>query len=931
MNESFDANNTPTPVDIPLSEIVSRLRASALTDDVTDADVAVFASFVTAVRYPDGAAICRRGAPASAMWCILSGAARVEVDGDPITHLGPDEIIGGRVLLDESPYGADVFAVGESVLLQATRENLSQAAWRDPNTLARLVRNVAEVQSSRIRASTRREVEAELGEQQARRLEKRYRRLFFGGLFAVGGVLLALLVTAEVTSQPKFCGSHHYIRPYYESWQTSTHKNVGCPDCHFPPGFKGYALRKYKALAEVAIYITGTYKGEPHAEVDDDGCLRSGCHIDRLVPGVKKYKNVTFDHRKHLPCGQHHLSANPEEFKNLPHAMPPSRAARTPPLGHEAFLETLPRGRILRCTSCHSNIVQGTHMTVTQSTCFLCHFKTAGETQPVSGCPSCHKAPDYKIMVNNVPFEHKPFVDKKVPCQQCHSSVTRGDGHVPRERCFQCHDRPERLVEFDDHKLIHEVHVTEHKKDCLVCHTEIQHGAQTVTDAMKSDCQRCHQSVQQVYLGQAAGLEMSPDPMFTARVRCDACHRSHENVSGGRESKLLKPNVCGQCHDSKFNGLVAQWTAGGQRLLADMETRLSRVENALESARAAGNLSRQTLWSATNLYRTAYTNVSTLRHGNPVHNIGFAQKLAAATNAQLVMAMNVLRGRGEAEPTLKLVSLNEPAGGRCLSCHFGIENVKNAVFGRVFEHGKHLLNAGLSCDRCHATTEPEQPGHGSLKIGSEGCMSCHHTTPSVTNCKACHDNLRVRQASLEKPFLHAPHALDYGLNCSTCHARNVQQTFTADCATCHHVAKVNVAAKCESCHATQFQLYRGLTPAGSPSLHTKAKVECDDCHVRKGDRMTTLPCSDCHKTGNYVGIRQSWQSKTREQLDTIRRLRRQLVGKTLDGATQRRVTAIDATSRRFAVDGSLSVHNPEVVDTTLSRDIDALQSYVWSR
>lgn len=916
--------NGSTPVELSRDEIVASLRSSALMEGVAEVDIERFASVVRARRYPDGAVICRRGEPANAMWCVASGGARIEVEGEPVTQLGPGEIIGGRILLDDSPYNADVFAVGDTVLLETPRERLKEIVWDDSNTAAQLVRNVAEVQSYRLRLAARREWEAELRAQQAQRLERRYRRLFFSVLFAVGGVLLTLLVTAEITSQPRFCGSHHYIRPYYESWQTSTHREVGCPECHFPPGFKGYVTRKYKALAEVAIYLTGTYQGEPHAEVDDEGCLRPGCHLDRLVPGAQPYKNVLFDHRKHLPCGQHHLSANPEEYKNLPGAMPPRGRKTAPPPGHEEFLKQLPRGRILRCTSCHANIVQGNHMTVTESTCFLCHFKVAGETQPISGCPSCHQAPDYPLLVNNVPFEHQPYVERRVPCQQCHTNVTQGDGHVPRERCFQCHDRPRRLAEFDNHMLIHQVHVTEHKKDCLLCHTEIQHKAQSITKAMKSECQRCHPSVQKVYLGQGAGVDISPDPMFAARVRCDACHWTHEQVAGGRESKLLKANVCGQCHDARFNGLLSQWKAGGKRLLSELETRLEHVEKALDAARVAGNVSQETLRSATNLYRTALINVSTLRHGNPVHNVRFAQKLSAATNAQLILAMSVLRGQASPEPKLRPVSLSDATSERCLSCHFGIENVRNALFGQIFDHGTHLLKEEGRCGRCHTLTELDHPGHGALKIGPHDCASCHHLSASASDCKICHNDLRVRQVA--KPFDHATHALDFGLSCSACHARDASRTFAADCVSCHHTSKRDVEGKCASCHATQFELYGTLTPPGNPSLHAKSKVRCNDCHPRESDRVTTLSCSHCHKTGTYEGIRQAWQAKTRRQIEAIRQHLRHRESQTFDGPTQRRIAAVAADLKRFLVDGSLSVHNPELVDTTLSRHIEFLES-----
>ena len=66
----------------------------------------------------------------------------------------------------------------------------------------------------------------------------------------------------------------------------------------------------------------------------------SGCHETRLLQGKVKFKRFYFDHKPHLT--------------------------------------ELRRGKKLRCTSCHSQIVQGDHMKVTESTCFLCHFKEIG-------------------------------------------------------------------------------------------------------------------------------------------------------------------------------------------------------------------------------------------------------------------------------------------------------------------------------------------------------------------------------------------------------------------------------------------------------------------------------------------------------------------------------------------------------------------------
>jgi len=155
------------------------------------------------------------------------------------------------------------------------------------------------------------------------KLKKRLMKIF---LYLVGilvvGVLL-LLITTEYTSRPKFCSSCHYMEPYVEGWKSSTHKQVTCTDCHFAPGFKSKMRGKFTALSMLVNYMTGIYKkSKPWAEITDESCLRSGCHSKRLLQGKVLFKKgIIFDH--------------------LPH------------------LTKLRRGKKLRCTSCHSQIVQG--------------------------------------------------------------------------------------------------------------------------------------------------------------------------------------------------------------------------------------------------------------------------------------------------------------------------------------------------------------------------------------------------------------------------------------------------------------------------------------------------------------------------------------------------------------------------------------------
>jgi hypothetical protein len=760
--------------------------------------------------------------------------------------------------------------------------------------------------------------------QDSPRTRQRYRRGFFAFLYGVGALLLVVLLTAEVTSHPRFCGSHHYIRPYYESWQRSTHKDVSCHDCHFPVGLRGEIERKWRALAEVAIFVTRSYRGEPRAEVHDDGCLRPGCHIDQHIPGVAEYKGAEFDHRKHLPCGEHHLSGQQTELAQMPTEMPP-RARRRPPPGHTELIKNLPRQRVLRCTSCHSQLVQGNHMTVTESTCFLCHFKGMPKKEPISGCPSCHQAPSHPILVAGMEFRHQPYVEQGVTCGQCHVSVVEGDGSVPKERCYLCHDRPERLQKFDDHFLVHWVHVTEHTIDCLVCHTEIRHQKQTMSETIASECQKCHESTEAIYMGLSTGVDPAPDAMFLARVSCLACHRSHEDQEATHLRDVTKPEACVVCHGPSFAHMQPQWNEAGQRLLAALNPKVEQIGDEIQTARRSRRVRPEDLEAADVLYRIAVRNVETLRTGNPIHNVRFSQKLAAVSSAQLAMAAQMVNG---SVPAAAVPRPKEPQGGRCSTCHFGIEIVSTAYEGTPFPHEPHVLQAGLSCEQCHSSQPLEQEGHGRTHVRRTDCQTCHHDTRTKAACETCHTDMATRVVSYSKPFNHAYHARNYGLACAACHAADTTARFRADCSSCHHTEPVAFEQRCTACHATQAAVYRGALE-GRPtraSIHSARDVACTQCHSAQQGRMTTVSCATCHEKGNYPGIQKAWQSRTDSQLRQIAAERSRLSARggagTLPAELRDAIAGAERNLRTFSEDGSRGVHHPELTDTTLHDDLE---------
>ena len=668
-------------------------------------------------------------------------------------------------------------------------------------------------------------------------------------------------------------------------------------------------------MAEVALYVTNTYEGEPHAEVSDEGCLRSGCHSTENVPGIVEYKTLTFSHRQHLPCGQHHLMGELEDVGQMPVGMASSHME--PPEGHEQFLQHLPRGRILRCASCHSQIVQGDtdeHMTVTESTCFLCHFKTTASGEPIAGCPSCHKPPDGIVLISGMEFNHRKYLDEDVDCMQCHNDVVDGDGSVPQERCYTCHDRVERMQEYENHTLIHQMHVTDHKIDCLNCHLEIKHGQRAMKETVELDCRACHidkhAETQALYVGIGDGVSSLPDPMFLARVSCVGCHTAHEG-----DTMKASADSCAECHGETYSHMEEQWRTGAMRLVEEIGGRRDRVAREIEAVRSNG-VSAEDIATAEALLLSADNNIATITRGNPVHNVQFSERLVITANAQLAMALGALRGDEGIADIAPIARPKEPEGGRCLGCHFGIETVTVAAFGQAFDHGPHVLGEELSCEKCHSPAPQEVEGHGTTAVTGAECASCHHEEARDDGCQSCHTDLRTRAVSYSKPFSHAKHALDYRADCADCHGSDTTRGFVGECVSCHHTGRVDVEGKCADCHVAQHAIYEGTVEgAASPSIHSDAEVFCIDCHYTDEDPIETLACEDCHDEERYADMLRTWQEGTRKKLAQVAEARGS------GRASRALIAEIERHMRLIQRDGSLGFHNPELVDTLLSDDL----------
>ena len=425
-------------------------------------------------------------------------------------------------------------------------------------------------------------------------------------------LLLILLVTAAAgwyTSRPQFCASCHIMEPYYKSWQESTHKDVSCIECHFPPGFGGKIRGKMLGLVQLAKYVTQSEGPRPAAEIPDKSCLRSGCHETRLLAGRVEFHGVPFDHERHV--GVLRLGMT---LRDSPH------------------LGDVRREMTLRCTSCHSQIVQGSHMVVTTSTCFLCHFKDGLFNEGLGRCTRCHQIPDKKFdLGGGIMFTHDLAYERGVDCANCHGDLIRGKGEVPHERCLVCHNREDDLKQIDRHEFLHKKHVTDHKIDCLECHLAIQHSLDRDKIAhAASDCAACHpdhhhEQVQMLEGVGARTIAAQTAGMVAIRVDCRTCHRMREVSSTGTVLWRSSAQVCTACHEAAAIPRFEAYEAELKAAIKEMASAVGRIREALKSANLKEDRSKAIRGQIDNLQH----DLDFLRVANGIHNIHYASTLTS--------------------------------------------------------------------------------------------------------------------------------------------------------------------------------------------------------------------------------------------------------------------------------------------------------------
>ncbi len=216
-------------------------------------------------------------------------------------------------------------------------------------------------------------------------------------LGAVGGA-----VAIPLTNAPTFCASCHTIKPSYDSWAASSHKNVTCVACHVRPTLEGFIQDKaIKGTHDVWVTFFGTPKkpDELKATVYSEVCL--SCHQNMLriseiaqrdLPEPLKKPGLKMAHRKHMEAFKkrwpeegcttcHATVVHAKPYKGYPIVVPRGHIKMDEiPKAEQATIEAamVKAHRTLDCFRCHDNKTEYEEKVISRK-CETCHTEGISE------------------------------------------------------------------------------------------------------------------------------------------------------------------------------------------------------------------------------------------------------------------------------------------------------------------------------------------------------------------------------------------------------------------------------------------------------------------------------------------------------------------------------------------------------------------------
>ena len=176
----------------------------------------------------------------------------------------------------------------------------------------------------------------------------RAKRVWIAAAALLGMLLVVAAVPVWFTASPSQCASCHEMKPYYDSWRASSHREAAsnCLYCHVRPGVAnllGYEAGFYRE-------VLGHFAGAPVASTAGNtpsvqSCGRPECHS--LNRETSNSGDIKINHRLHvtqadIPCTRCHPGAVHTGVGGRP---------KLPPL---SLCKTCHADKMSQCSYCHA-------------------------------------------------------------------------------------------------------------------------------------------------------------------------------------------------------------------------------------------------------------------------------------------------------------------------------------------------------------------------------------------------------------------------------------------------------------------------------------------------------------------------------------------------------------------------------------------------
>jgi hypothetical protein len=419
--------------------------------------------------------------------------------------------------------------------------------------------------------------------------------------------------------------------------------------------------------------------------------------------------------------------------------------------------------------------------------------------------------------------------------------------------------------------------------ECAACHEGVHDMRLGRGAAAAAPCLECHTgahaATQALYSGRVRRVDARPDTMFLARVACLDCHTDTTFALPAGTARLAAlDRMCTSCHGDRFSGMLARWREG-----------LSWRQRAVDAYVArAGSDGRLGAGGARTRARHAGEVMAFLREAGAIHGVRGADRIFRAA---LDSAAAAYAHAGVAAPAPPRLG-PDPARSSCLLCHYGVETVRQTVFGETFDHATHVVRGDVACSRCHSDAnfftsarggrgDEERrldPRHGKTTLTAGSCDGCHHSPRQKLSCAGCHGDdarlgrpMRVTMAlhltpegaptRRTVPFAHADHP---NVACASCHTTPGKVRDVAACRDCHQDHHREQVRSCTDCHgATMRADHRRDAHLKCASCHAAGTVAmllpnrsvCTSCHTAQEQHVPARECAPCHLQATPAEVR----------------------------------------------------------------------------